>query len=317
MSDDDTTNDTPPPVDTLDKAKWLESRKAGIGASEAAAIFGLSPYTTPLQLYLEKTEQLAPSEGELEYLRWGKYLEGPLVQAFREKTGRIATKEPAFAVRRRPNHEFMCATLDATQEPTPLGVPTPHTGPGVLELKNAGAWTIKEWKEEPPLAFLIQVQHQLAVTGWSYGSIAALVGGNRFVWQDVERSDEFIEILIKKEQEFWERIKERRPPDPDGDHETRKLIWRAYPKATGDLIRLDDPIWIETDDRIVALDKDVTKKSEELEALKNKFRLAIGEASAAALRNGVVYTLRTINKKEYRVGPQSYRELRRKGPRWE
>lgn len=302
---------------TVDRQAWLASRKAGIGASEAAAIFGLSPYMSPLQLYLEKTGALEPSDGEFEYLKWGKYLEGPLVRAFSDKTRRTATKEPDFFLRRRPGHEFMVATLDATQEPAPGSEPTPGPGPGVLELKNAGAWTIKEWKEEPPLAFQIQVQHQMAVTGFSYGSIAALVGGNRFVWQDVPRNDDFIEILIAKETEFWDRIQTKRPPEPDGDEETRKLIWRAYPKANGELVVLDDPAWIDADDRIVALKAEIAELESEEERLKNTIRLAIGEGSAAVLRNGTVYTFRTINKQPYQVQAQSYRELRRKAAKGE
>lgn len=37
-------------VDTrkLDRTEWLEIRKTGIGASDAAAVVGLSPYKSPL-----------------------------------------------------------------------------------------------------------------------------------------------------------------------------------------------------------------------------------------------------------------------------
>lgn len=300
----------------VDRAAWKASRAQGIGASEAAAVFGLSPYTTPLQLYLEKRGDLEPSEREFEHLKWGRYLEAPLCMAFGDETGRKVVKEPAFALRRHPSQTWMVATLDATQEPLPgATAPTPQPGPGVLELKNAGAWNIKEWKEEPPLAFQIQVQHQLAVTGWSYGSIAALVAGNRFVWQDVERNDEFIEILIKKEFQFWEHVQAGIPPEADGDEDTRRMLSRAFPRDNGELIVLDDPVWIDADERLQALKVEIDTATEEYEKIRNTIRLAMGEATAAALRNGVVFTLKTINKRAYSVKEQSYRELRRKGPK--
>lgn len=311
MSDDQTT------ITSIDRQEWLESKRVGIGASEAAAIFGLSPYTTPLQLYLEKRGELPPSDREFEHLKWGRYLEGPLVQAFADETKRIATKEPPFTIRRHPSQDWMVATLDATQAPQPGAVEAPGPGPGVLELKNAGGYNIREWKEEPPLAFQIQVQHQMAVTGFAYGSIAALVGGNRFVWQDVPRNDEFIAVLMEKEHEFIQRVRNGVPPEPDGDEATRKMLSRAYPRDTGRLIVLDDPVWIEADERQVALQAQIKELEEEREKLLNTIRLAMADATAAALRNGVVYTLKTIERKAYTAASTSFRTLKRKGPRGE
>lgn len=37
-----------------DHAKWLETRNAGIGGSDASVIMGLNPYKSPYQLWLEK-----------------------------------------------------------------------------------------------------------------------------------------------------------------------------------------------------------------------------------------------------------------------
>jgi predicted phage-related endonuclease len=43
-------------VDTrkIERANWLEVRRQGIGGSDAAAAVGLSPYKSPLELWLEK-----------------------------------------------------------------------------------------------------------------------------------------------------------------------------------------------------------------------------------------------------------------------
>ena len=40
--------------------EWLAEREKGIGASEVAAILGLSPWDTPFSLWLKKTHQAEP-----------------------------------------------------------------------------------------------------------------------------------------------------------------------------------------------------------------------------------------------------------------
>ena len=70
------------------------------------------------------------------------------------------------------------ATLDriiAAPGPNDEGV----AGPGVLELKNVD-WIAHraQWGTEPPAHILVQLQAQLAATGFGWGAVAALVGGN-------------------------------------------------------------------------------------------------------------------------------------------
>lgn len=40
---------------TLTRDEWLTVRKHGIGSSDAAAVVGLSPYKSQLELWMEKT----------------------------------------------------------------------------------------------------------------------------------------------------------------------------------------------------------------------------------------------------------------------
>ena len=38
----------------MTRDEWLESRRKGIGGSDASAILGLNPYSSPLAVYLDK-----------------------------------------------------------------------------------------------------------------------------------------------------------------------------------------------------------------------------------------------------------------------
>ena len=55
-----------------DRAEWLEARKDGLGASDAAALLGLSPWKTNVQLWEEKCGLVIPEDiGDKPYVRYG------------------------------------------------------------------------------------------------------------------------------------------------------------------------------------------------------------------------------------------------------
>lgn len=65
-----------------DRAEWLEARKDGLGASDAAALLGLSPWKTNVQLWEEKCGLVIPEDiGDKPYVRYGNDAE-PLLRSF-------------------------------------------------------------------------------------------------------------------------------------------------------------------------------------------------------------------------------------------
>ncbi|HHR2781106.1 TPA: YqaJ viral recombinase family protein, partial [Listeria monocytogenes] len=75
----------------------------------------------------------------------------------------------------------------------------------ILECKTASAYLAKEWEaDEVPATYLVQIQHYLAVTGKNKAYVAVLIGGNKFIWKEIERDDELINQIIAFELDFWE-----------------------------------------------------------------------------------------------------------------
>ncbi|MDP3766551.1 MAG: YqaJ viral recombinase family protein, partial [Dehalococcoidia bacterium] len=72
----------------MDDAAWLAARRAGIGGTDAAAILGLSPFRTPLDVYLDKTGAAQDERTETQPMRWGKALEPVIAEAVEERIGR-------------------------------------------------------------------------------------------------------------------------------------------------------------------------------------------------------------------------------------
>ena len=73
----------------LGREAWLKIRAQGIGSSDAAVAVGLSPYKSPLSLWLEKTNRKpAVDLSEKEAVIWGTVLEPVLAKVYAARTGR-------------------------------------------------------------------------------------------------------------------------------------------------------------------------------------------------------------------------------------
>lgn len=56
-----------------------------------------------------------------------------------------------------------------------------------------------------------------------------LIGGNRFIWKEIERDEELINLIIDKEKDFWERyILGNEIPDMDGSDATSGFLKQKY-----------------------------------------------------------------------------------------
>ena len=299
-------SDAPATVEEITTERaWLEARRNGIGASEAAAILGLSPYKSLLTLYAEKLELLEPDATEREALYWGKMLEEPIARRYAEVTGRKVQREAPYTLRRSRQHPFMVATLDALTWPEPQSV-------APLEIKNVGGYRADDWEEEPPIHIQIQVQHQLAVTGHARASIAALVGGNRLIWMDVVRNDRFIAVLVEREAEFWRRLQEQDPPPVDGSDSAREILRRLYPKETPGLVVNLPADVIEWDTELQQIKTGLKGSEARKQELENKIKAILGEAETGICSNGLQFTWKASERKGYVVEATMVRTLRRK-----
>jgi len=184
-----------------ERGEWLEARRHGIGGSDAPAIVGVSPWRTPLDVYVDKI-----GEGlELEdnpAMAWGRALEPVIRQAYSDRTGR-AVRLPGMLA--HPKHEWMLGNLDGITDDQ-----------RVLEIKTAR--TAQGWGEEGsdmiPLPYLIQVQHYMAVTAFPVADVAVLIGGSDFRLYEVPADADLQAQLIDAEAEFWKRVEAREPPEP-------------------------------------------------------------------------------------------------------
>lgn len=293
---------------------WLKERLTGIGASDAAAVFGLSPYKSPLMLYFEKRAEIETPVLEREALYWGRILQSPIALRYGHETGRIVEEADPYTIRRHPTHPFITASLDAEAIPTPTSQRPPADGKGVVEIKNAGFFKREDWRDEPPLAFQIQAQHQMFVTGAQWASVAALVGGQEFFWTDIPRHNGFINVLVNRVGEFWSQIQSGIPPEPDASESTKLLLKQLYPKDTGEIITLNAAAWAPVDEQLQKIKTEQKRLAAERDVLEAKLKLAMGVATAAQVDGAdCVYTWKWQSRREFVTAASEFRVLRRKG----
>ena len=200
---------------------WLEYRKLGIGGSDASVVCGINKYTSPVELWLDKTGQLPPQEaGEAAY--WGSQLETIVRAEFTKRTGIEVTKPDVIL--QSEEHPFMLANVDGICE-------VPDVGTCIFEAKTASAFKVGEWEDTIPDEYQLQVQHYMAVTGYKGAYIAVLIGGNTFRWKFVERDEELISMLVELETAFWNHVQDVTPPPLDGSEASANFLSERFPNS--------------------------------------------------------------------------------------
>jgi putative phage-type endonuclease len=295
----------PLPVPEGNPPASLSRSRKQIGGSEASIILGLNPWVTRLQLWAEKTGRIFPPDlDEVEAVQWGTRLEPLVADVYAQATGRALRVVAETQV--HPAHPWMIGHLDRiVRKPE-------REDDGVLEVKTTSAYKAGDWREEPPLMYQVQLQHYLAVTGLRWGSFAVLIGGQNLRWADIERNDQFIELLIAQEREFLDAVESDTPPEPGSSAKEAKVLEALYPSETPESAIALPPESLEWDVKLHEAKKEIKDWETVKREMENHLKAAIGERQFGVLPAAAGrYSWRTINKKSYTVEETSYRELRR------
>lgn len=222
--------------------EWLHEReKLAVTASDAYTLL-----TKPLLLYARK-KGLVDGPTQNERMTWGKRLQGEIAKGFAEDTGRQVKLADPFTIFVHDDYPMVGATPDAIQSAPD------HDSKAPLEVKN----TEVEWIDEPPPWFQAQLQVQMSCLDMKWGTLVCLHRGNKLIWADMVRHDEFLKTFLSKAEEFSWRLATNNPPEvgPDGSEDAGKALAALFPKDTG---------------ASVALPPEALQWTEELEALKNQ-----------------------------------------------
>lgn len=268
----------------MTRLEWLSLRNKFIGGSDAAIVLGLSKWKTAFELYLEKTGQVEPKEIDNDAIYFGNALEDFVAKEFERRTGKKVRKKNQML--QHDEHPFMIANLDRVV----VGESA------LLEVKTTSAYNAKEWENgETPINYLVQVNHYLAVTGYEKAYICVLIGGQKFVYNEIHRDEELIEMIIQAEKEYWEfHILGNNPPALDGSSAAEKYLKERYAKGNPELVA---DLSLDHNSKIVeylTLENTIKELEGQAKAIKHELQNEMKEAELAISKDYTV-TWKTVN----------------------
>lgn len=264
-------------VRQIDRERWLRERKLGLGGSEVAALFGLHPYKSALEVYVDKTGELAANDAG-EVALWGQLFEEPILREYARRSGREILYSNELLMRLdRPWHR---CTPDAIQLTRP---PAGCSGPGIAECKMTG---FGNWDEEIPPHVLVQVQHELWVTGAEWGTLVWLpVPERKLRHLDMMPNRPFQELLAATVDAFWTRVVTRSPPDADGSDSARRALFSLEPELVDECVEFDDQAG-DIADELDAINRAVKELEARKDLIGNRVMQALGPYKVGLLPDG-------------------------------
>lgn len=219
-----------------ERREWLLSRQLGLGGSDIAGILGISPWSTPLDVWESKVLPLPEEEEQTESMEVGGLIEDFIAQLFTHRTGKKVERRNKTYV--HPEHAFCIANIDRYVVGERAG----------LECKNTCEWMSEnfgeEYTDQIPLYYLTQVMWYMEVTGYRHWYVAAFIGGNRIRVYRVDYKEEIAKGLVNQAVKFWNNhVITKVQPDPVNLDDIKKL----YAKADLESINTNDIVTEELD----------------------------------------------------------------------
>jgi putative phage-type endonuclease len=189
--------------------EWHVARE-GIGGSDIGALMGKSPWKSTYQLWAEKTNRLDDDIEPSMPMKLGTYFEPAIRQLFQDENKEWLTV-----------HET--GTWQSIHNPVlkanPDGIIEWADGSlGVLEIK----FTRQYW-DELPEHYNLQVQHYLQVLGLEKGVVVAVTGGDwkefEVVWDDSLQKE--MKTAVRA---FYDLVSADKAPDFDGSDSTYETV---------------------------------------------------------------------------------------------
>jgi putative phage-type endonuclease len=196
---------------------WFNWRRAHLGASDAAAILGLSPWKTALDLYNEKVNPQETLTSSNFAMRRGVELEPLALAKFEAETGYLMTPR----VLTHPKYEFLSASLDGLELDGSCACEIKCPGRADHELALKGI---------VPEKYMPQLQHIMEVCQLPEIYYMSYISDSDFTIFKVSKDNDYTARLLQAELDFWQRVQDRNPPIPT-DRDTFEITtpeWTHY-----------------------------------------------------------------------------------------
>lgn len=237
---------------TPDTPEWEQERRNSVGASEVAAVMGLSQWGTALTVYKAKHGAINDIDP---LIAWLGHRDEPTIAEWVDRfSGLNVILKPGFMAR-SVEHPFLHATFDRLIDDTGLLIPA--------QLKTAHEFMAHKWDEGIPTEYRVQVQAEMCVADAPRALVVVRIGARDFraIWEP--RDDRFIqEHMLPALTEFWGRVQSSTPPPPQTVAEINE-VWPSEAREIDLSAEAFDVL-----ERITVLNSDLKVQEAERDALK-------------------------------------------------
>ena len=164
----------------MDNNRWLECRAHGpkgdieytVGGSDVAIIFGVSPWMTPLELWMQKKGRMKPvAKPNPLQLEMGHLLEPIAAHFYARRTGNTVLEDTNLY--QHADFPYALANFDRRI------IRRTDSAKGILECKSCTYHHAQDWADgQYPLYYEFQLCYYLAVDDADFGAFSALWGNN-------------------------------------------------------------------------------------------------------------------------------------------
>lgn len=283
--------------------QFMLARQSGLGGSDIATLMGINPFSTRLELYLQKRGEIAPTPDNSR-TKAGRVMEQVIAAMVAERTGNKLRR--VNRTLRHYKHDFLIAHIDRDFVGVRKGLEIKNVSPrmGYLWGKDGQADVIAEY-------YVPQPHHYMLVLDYPEFDVAAYFGGDDLRIYPMERDPEMDEIIIDMAHDFWHKnVLAGVPPEPEFDHAaTLPMFKRLYPGTNGETIEADEMIqhWAKVAEDAA---KRVSEYEKVVEGAKNHLLAYMGESAVLKLEGNRVFRRKVINKKAFTVDATSYVDAR-------
>jgi putative phage-type endonuclease len=262
---------------TLKLEDFHSFRKKGICGSDISAICGISPWSTPLDVYMRIVDGVE-KEITSPAIEWGTLLE-PIILSKYEGEKEVDLETNIQSVHK--DYPFIRGNIDGFCRKTC----------GIVEAKTSNFRFKQKWLKDDqwsvPLNYKLQVYWYAMIQDAQSIDVAVLFGLDDFNIITLDRNLKLESALLKKAIDFWEKhILAKKPPAPqtvaDLDYEEIN---------EGSEIEATDEIWEATIALNIAKDR-LKEQNDKIKKLEKDIKLFMGNHEI--LKNGLGHTLATF-----------------------
>jgi putative phage-type endonuclease len=201
--------------------RWLECRMHGpkgdipytVGGSDVATIFGVSPWTTPLELWMIKKGRMKPSvKANASQLEMGHLLEPIAAHFYAQKTGNTVIDDTYMY----QHADFPYALADFDRR----FIRASDGEPGILECKSCTYRKAGDWANGAyPLYYELQLRFYLAVADVNIGAFSAIWGNNPdndLATPDIVRDKAKEDMIFERLDQWIWSLEHDKPPTMAG-----------------------------------------------------------------------------------------------------